>query len=152
MFLYYLIIMSLNPEIWGPKYWFFLYTVALTYPLSPNDVSKKKYYDFIQNFPLFIPNPEIGNTFSQFLDYYPVTPYLDSRESMLKWIHFIHNKINIYLGKPEVTYYDAMNKYYDNYKLKEVKKKEERENKHKYVFGSAVFVLISLIIFLYFKK
>ncbi len=33
--------MSLNPEIWGPKYWFFLYTVALTYPLSPNDVSKK---------------------------------------------------------------------------------------------------------------
>ena len=152
MFLYYLIIMSLNPEIWGPKYWFFLYTIALTYPLSSNDVSKKKYYDFIQNFPLFIPNPEIGNTFSQFLDYYPVTPYLDSRESMLKWVHFIHNKINIYLGKPEITYYDAMNKYYENYKLKEVKKKEERENKHKYVFGSTVFVLISLIIFLYFKK
>ena len=152
MFLYYLIIMSLNPEIWGPKYWFFLYTIALTYPLSSNDVSKKKYYDFIQNFPLFIPNPEIGNTFSQFLDYYPVTPYLDSRESMLKWVHFIHNKINIYLGKPEITYYDAMNKYYENYKLKEVKKKEERENKHKYVFGSTVFALISLIIFLYFKK
>ena len=144
--------MSLNPEIWGPKYWFFLYTIALTYPLSSNDVSKKKYYDFIQNFPLFIPNPEIGNTFSQFLDYYPVTPYLDSRESMLKWVHFIHNKINIYLGKPEITYYDAMNKYYENYKLKEVKKKEERENKHKYVFGSTVFALISLIIFLYFKK
>ena len=41
---------------------------------------KKRYYDFIQNFPLFIPNPEIGNTFSQFLDSYPVTPYLDSRE------------------------------------------------------------------------
>ena len=113
---------------------------------------KKKYYDFIQNFPLFIPNPEIGSTFSQFLDSYPVTPYLDSRESMIKWVHFIHNKINIYLGKPEVTYYDAMNKYYENYKLKEVKKKEERENKHKYVFGSTVFVLISLIIFLYFKK
>ena len=144
--------MVLHPEIWGPKYWFFLYTIALTYPLSPNDVSKKKYYDFFQNFPLFIPDPKIGNTFSQFLDYYPVTPYLDSRESMIKWVHFIHNKINIYLGKPEVTYYDAMNKYYENYKLKEVKKKEERENKHKFVFGSIVFALISLIIFLYFKK
>ena len=60
---------------------------------------------------------------------------------------------NIYFeGKPEITYYDAMNKYYENYKLKEVKKREEKENKHKYVFGSAVFVLISLIIFLYFKK
>ena len=45
-----------------------------------------------------------------------------------------------------------MNKYYENYKLKEVKKKEERENKHKYVYGSTVFLLISLILFLYFKK
>ena len=58
----------------------FLYTMALSYPLNPNDVSKKKYYDFIHNLPLFMPVSDIGNTFSQFLDHYPVTPYLDSRE------------------------------------------------------------------------
>tara|TARA_B100000902_G_scaffold395134_1_gene453031 strand:+ start:5820 stop:6284 length:465 start_codon:yes stop_codon:yes gene_type:complete len=141
-----------NPEIWGPHYWFFLYTLALSYPLSPNDVSKKKYYDFIQNLPLFIPVPDIGNTFSRYLDRYPVTPYLDSRESMIKWVHFIHNKINIYLGKPEVTYYDAMDKYYENYKIKKQKMREERKNKHKYIFGAVIFLLISLIIFLYFSK
>ncbi len=33
--------MTLNPEIWGPHYWFVLYTIALSYPLKPNDVSKK---------------------------------------------------------------------------------------------------------------
>ena len=107
--------MVLNPDIWGPYYWFFLYTVALTYPLNINDVTKKKYYDFIQNFPLFIPISDMGNTFSKFLDRYPVTPYLDSRESFIKWVHFIHNKINIFLGKPEQTYHEAMNNYYEKY-------------------------------------
>ena len=144
--------MVLNPKVWGPHYWFVLHTIANTYPLSPNDVTKKKYYDFIQNLPLFIPVPDIGNTFSRYLDRYPVTPYLDSRESMIKWVHFIHNKINIYLGKPEVTYYDAMDKYYDNYKIKKQKMREERKNKHKYIFGAVIFLLVSLIIFLYFSK
>ena len=99
-----------------------------------------------------MPVSDIGNTFSQFLDHYPVTPYLDSRESMIKWVHFIHNKINVYLGKPELTYYEAMDKYYQNYKLKDVKMREERANKHKYIYGGALILLISLIIFLYFSK
>ena len=119
--------MVLNPEIWGPHYWFFIYTIALSYPLNPNDTTKKKYYDFIQNLPIFIPISEIGNTFSVFLDKYPVTPYLDSRESFIKWVHFIHNKLNIYLNKPEVSYYKAMDNYYENYKVKEVKKREEKK-------------------------
>ena len=140
--------MSLNPEIWGPHYWFVLYTIALSYPLKPNDVSKKKYYDFIQNLPLFIPDTNIGDNFSDFLDKYPITPYLDSRESMIKWIHFIHNKINIYLGKPEITYYQAMKLYYDNYKVKEIKIYDERKNKHKFIFASIIILLIIICIFI----
>lgn len=143
---------NLNPDIWGPKYWFFLYTIAHSYPLSPNDSTKKKYYDLIANFPLFIPVSDIGNTFSHFLDAYPVTPYLDSRESMIKWVHFIHNKINVFLGKPELSYYKAMNLYYENYKLKEVKKRNERKNKHKYIYASVVGLLIALIIFIIYKQ
>ena len=142
----------LNPEIWGPIYWDFLYTLALSYPLTPNDSTKKKYYDFVMNLPLFIPISNMGNTFSRFLDNYPVTAYLDSRESMIKWVHFIHNKINIFLGKPEMGYYEAMNNYYDKYKLKDVKKKEEQKSKHKYIFTSVILLLIILIIFLHFNK
>ena len=85
----------LDPKIWGPQFWFVLHTMSLTYPLNPNETTKKKYYDFIQNLPLFLPIAEIGNNFILFLDRYPVTPYLDSRESFIKWMHFIHNKINL---------------------------------------------------------
>ena len=141
----------LNPIIWGPHYWFVLYTIALSYPLNVNESTKKKYYDFITNLPLFLPISNIGNIFSKFLDSYPVTPYLDSRESFVKWVHFIHNKINIYLGKPEITYYDAMNKYYEHYKLKEIKKIDEKKNKQKYIFGSLLLVLIIITLYIYIK-
>jgi len=140
-----------NPIIWGPHYWFVLYTIALSYPLHINECTKKKYYDFITNLPLFLPVPDIGGVFSKFLDAYPVTPYLDSRESLSKWVHFIHNKINSYLGKPELTYYNALNKYYEHYKLKEIKKNDERKNKEKYIFGSIIIVIIVVIIYLYIK-
>ena len=130
-----------NPIIWGPHYWFVLYTIALSYPLHINECTKKKYYDFITNLPLFLPVSDIGGVFSKFLDAYPVTPYLD----------FIHNKINSYLGKPEMTYYDALNKYYENYKLKEIKKNDERKNKETYIFGALIIVIILVIIYLYIK-
>ena len=96
--------MRYNPDVWGKHYWFVLFTIALNYPLNPNTITKKKYYDFIQNLSLFLPGSEIGKNFNNILDIYPVTPYLDSRESFIKWVHFIHNKINVFLGKDEILF------------------------------------------------
>ena len=136
--------MTLDPNIWGPKYWFVLHTIALSYPLRPNDVVKKKYYDFIQNLPLFIPVPEIGDKFCALLDKFPVTPYLDSRESFIKWMHFMHNKVNLSLEppKPEMSMEDAMFAYYENYKPKAVIYKEERKRREKYVFGALMLIAL----------
>jgi len=107
--------MKFSPSVWGPHYWFFLHTVSESYPLYPNQVTKRKYYDLIQNFPLFIPNEEIGNKFSRLLDKYPVTPYLDNRESFVRWVFFIHNKINNVIGKEEISLPVALDKYKDQY-------------------------------------
>ena len=133
------------------EYWFVLHTIALTYPDHPNDVTKKKYYDFLQNVPLFLPIKEIGNGFSKMLDKYPVTPYLDSHESFIKWVHFIHNKINIALEKPEMTMDEAMIKYYELYKPKAVKEAEERKRREKYAFLVIVTVVLILGGYLYSK-
>ena len=138
--------MGLNPEIWGPHYWFFLQTVSITYPHKPNDVSKKKYYDFIQNLPLFIPNREIGNNFSKLLDKYPVTPYLDSRLSFMKWINFIHNKINNQLEKPEQEFYKSLEDYYQYYKPKQTIQEnlEKKQLYYKIFLGSITLLIIYL--------
>ena len=95
--------LQLDPTVWCPHFWFFLHTIALSYPHHPNSVTKKKYYELIQNLPLFIPVETIGNDFNRLLDEYPVTAYLDSREAFVKWMHFIHNKINEKLEKPKIT-------------------------------------------------
>ena len=100
-----------NPIIWGPKYWFFLHTIAFNYPLHPNTVTKKKYYELIQNLPLFLPVEEIATDFSHLLNEYPIQPYLDNRESLIKWMWFIHNKINEKLEKPFVP----LKQFYENY-------------------------------------
>jgi hypothetical protein len=100
------------PEVWGTHYWFFLMTIALTYPDHVNAVTKRKYYDLIQNIPIFIPNTEISKNFSEMLNKYPVTPYLDNRDSFVRWIVFIHNKVNASLGKREITMDEAMDNYF----------------------------------------
>jgi len=105
-----------DPHVWGPHYWFFLHTVAHTYPLVPNAVTKRKYYDLIQNMPLFLPDPEMGNRFSTLLDLYPVSPYLDSRDSFIRWVNFIHNKVNVALGEEELSLQDGLERYLDHYK------------------------------------
>lgn len=140
--------MILNPEVWGPHYWFVLYSIAVSYPLNVNTITKRKYYDLIQNLPIFLPVEDNGKLFSEFLDRYPVTPYLDSRESFIKWVHFIHNKLNLYLGKQEITYKKAMKDYYKHYIPKTIKKKKDKKNREKYIFLALIIVLIIIIILL----
>lgn len=139
----------LNAKVWGPHYWFVLMTIAVSYPVKPNEITKKKYYEFIQNLPLFIPNEKIGNKFAKLLDKYPVTPYLDSREMFTRWIHFIHNRINIVLGKRKVSLGDAMKEYHDEYKEEKEVKQHVHKWKRIYVYAITVFLLLGLCYFMY---
>jgi len=143
--------MTLDPKIWGPHYWFVLHTIALSYPIKPNETIRKKFYDFYQNLPLFLPIEEIGNNFSKFLDKYPVTPYLESRQSLVRWTHFIHNKINKALNVPTLTMEQAMSSYYESYKPREVKDLEQRKRREKYVFAGFVVLVIAAAAYLYRK-
>ena len=142
--------MIFNPDVWGPHYWFFLHTVAESYPRTPNDITKKKYYDFIQNLPLFIPIEEMGNKFSEMLDKYPVSPYLDNRDSFVRWVHFIHNKFNVLLGKPEISLPKALEKYRNEYKPKPVYISEKLNLKKHYIH-LALILICAFLIYVYYE-
>jgi hypothetical protein len=142
--------MNFEPQIWGPHYWFFLHTIAESYPLHPTSVTKKKYYDLMINFPLFIPNEDIGNKFSQLLDKYPVAPYLDSRESFVRWMHFIHNKLNIQLGKEELSMPVALEAYRNLYKPKKILLRETILTR-KHIIHFVFIVVLLFIIYLLYK-
>lgn len=142
---------GLDPTIWGPHYWFFLHTIAMTYPIRPNDVTKKKYYEFIQNLPLFIPVEAMGNEFSKLLEQYPIITYLDSRDSFIRWMHFIHNKINEKLEKPKISINDFYVKYYEEYKPKNIKMKEYYRWREKIIYILVLLGASGLIVYLYKK-
>ena len=138
-----------DQTIWGPHYWFFLNTVAESYPNHPNAVTKRKYYDLIQNMPLFIPVPDMGDTFAEMLDKYPVTPYLDCRESFVRWVHFIHNKFNTMLGKKEMSSAKALDTYRAEYKPKPIYLSETIRMRRHYLYISFILILCFLIYWYY---
>jgi hypothetical protein len=141
----------LDPKIWGPHYWFFLHTLAMTYPHHPNAVTKKKYYEFIQNLPLFLPVDEISTSFSKLIEKYPITPYLDNRDSFVRWMHFIHNKINVALEKPTISLNDFFIQYYNEYKSKDEKFTEYYKLQGKILYGFIILGLGGIIYYLYDK-
>lgn len=144
-------IMGLDAAVWGPHFWFFLHTIALNYPKYPNDVSKKRFYDLIQGFDLFIPVEKHAKQFRDLLNEYPISPYLDNRDSFIRWVHFVHNKINEKLEKPKITLAEFYITYYDEYKSKEQKYGEYYKLKEKAIYGGSVLVLLGIIYWLYDK-
>lgn len=141
--------MALDANVWGPHYWFFLHTIALTYPHQPNAVVKKKYYDFIQNLHLFMPIDKMGNEFTKLLDEYPLVPYLDSRDSFVRWMHFIHNKINEKLEKRKISLGEFYTQYYEAYKPKHVQMREYYKLKEKFIYFGILFAIGGGIYYLY---
>lgn len=107
--------MELDADIWGSSYWFFIHTLTFTYPNNPTTRIKKKYYDFLNNFYLFIPNKQMSIYYEQMLIEYPIKPYLDKKEDLIKWGWYIHNKFNQKLNKPILSLSDLYSNYYNIY-------------------------------------
>ena len=115
----------MNPEIWGPHYWFVIHSIAFNYPKNPNGLQKKDHYKFVQSLPQFIPDTKSSSNFTELLKLYSVIPYLDNRKDFVKWTHFIHNRVNESLGKDVISltdFYYIYNKHYNPI--------EEKINKH----------------------
>lgn len=141
----------LDPEIWGPQYWFFIHCAAMSYPNYPNAVTKKKFYEFFQNLPLFIPVEEISAKFSRLLDEFPVQPYLDNRESLLKWTWYIHNKVNASLEKPIISFDEFYKTFYEKFKSKQEKTSDFIKWRGKIVYFSLIGLIGGSIYYLYDK-
>jgi hypothetical protein len=143
--------MVLDSKVWGPHYWFFLHTIAMTYPHHPNTMTKKKYYDFIHNIPIFIPIESMATNFSKLLTEYPVSPYLDSRDAFIRWMHFIHNKINEKLETPKISLEKFYADYYESYKPKDIKMREYYKLRAKLIYVVLITLIIYTIYYFYDK-
>ena len=65
----------------------------------------------------------------------------------MKWVNFIHNKVNIKLEKNEITLSEAVNEYYKNYLPKDVKKEATRKRNEKMLYLFIISCLVSFSIY-----
>jgi hypothetical protein len=100
---------------------------------------------------MFIPIENMASYFSQLLDQYPVSPYLDSRDAFIRWMHFIHNKINQRLEKPSISLSKFYEYYYEQYKPNDLKMREYYRMKSKVIYVVLLIVFIGVICYLYDK-
>jgi hypothetical protein len=93
----------------------------------------------------------MSGEFSKLIDKYPVTPYLDNRESLIRWTHFMHNKINQKLEKPQISLSEFYIKYYEEYKSQNVKQIEYYKLREKAIFCGIIMTITGTIYYLYDK-
>lgn len=93
----------------------------------------------------------MAEQFNKLLNKYPISPFLDSRKSFVHWVHFIHNKINEYLGKPKISLALFYENYYEMTKPRPEKEYLYKKWTNKLIFLSILVFLIILTIYLYSK-
>ena len=101
----------MDSQIWGPYFWFTLHTITLAYPEKPTYIDRRHFHDFFLSLQHILPCQLCREHYKQHLQEYPVSAHLDSKESLVKWCFFLHNKVNFSLGKPNFSYEEFREKY-----------------------------------------
>jgi hypothetical protein len=101
----------MDPKIWGPFLWYILHIMSFNYPVNPSYADKRIYHDFYVNLKELIPCANCRKHYQQHLHTNPITPALDTRADLVKWVIQMHNMVNISLGKPTMTVEEVMFAY-----------------------------------------
>ena len=158
----------MQPKIWGPPMWFTLHSISFFYPDKPTATVKRRYYDFFHNLQYVIPCLICQKHYSEHLKKYPITPYLDSKKSLIKWLIFIHNSVNKLEKKPIMQPKDVINRYSKIYSqsnefqcghIKDIPIKKQKvitcqkTYMYNYILISVLLILIIIYIikYIYFK-
>jgi hypothetical protein len=101
----------MKPEIWGPHFWYMLHTISFAYPIQPTEFHKTAYREFYMTIKDVLPCETCRRHYKTYIITYPITPYLDSRAELIKWVIQIHNFVNHRLGKRIFTIGEVLNIY-----------------------------------------
>jgi hypothetical protein len=101
----------MDPKVWGPFLWYILHIISFNYPVQPSYADKRIYHDFYVNFKELIPCSNCRKHYQQHLHLNPISPALDSRTDLVKWVIQMHNMVNISLGKPTMTVQEVLYAY-----------------------------------------
>jgi len=108
----------MDPNVWGPKFWFSLHSVSFTYPFYPDDADKARYKAFFELLEHVLPCVVCRVNFKKNISAHPIDRHLKDRKSLAQWVIDIHNMVNIENGKPALSYKEVIKIYEELYDRK----------------------------------
>lgn len=101
----------MEPNMWGPIYWSFLFSTVLGYPLEPGIDIQSAYYRFFRLLEQVLPCGVCKANYAEHFRNIPLNFYLYSRKALMEWVLILYNEVNRSLGKPPLTLEQAIQKY-----------------------------------------
>ena len=102
---------NIKPSVWGPHGWKFMHFVSLGYPDDPSQEDKRLYKEFYESLQHILPCGACAQNYKLNLQEMPIDNALDSRDTLIKWVIDIHNKVNQETGKKTLDHEEALNLY-----------------------------------------
>lgn len=143
----------MNPELWGPHAWYFLYSIAFSYPDNPtmeDKYSTKAFFECIGN---VLPCNTCRINYRKNKESLPMSEIvLSSRKNLVNWVLSIHNKVNAENGKTMATLNDIKSFLESCDTKKNHPNNNQSSKSSKYIFIILLVIFIVVIIgFLGFK-
>jgi hypothetical protein len=131
-------------KVWGPAGWLFLHCVTFGYPIDPDKYdhqhglppgsTRRHYTNFFNEVGKVLPCRYCRDSYLEYARENPVEKSIHDRESLIKWLYHIHNRVNDKLG---ANYFDvsieSLKTRYEAYRAKckalsvsEIQKNEEK--------------------------
>ena len=107
--------MDPDPRVFGPHMWFTLHTISFFYPEHPTSSDMLTYKEFFVRFSNFIPCKLCSKHYDLYIHNYPIDGYLNSRESLARWVVNLHNSVNRRLHKTEIPFDQVLRMYKQSY-------------------------------------
>ena len=102
-----------NPKIWGPKAWFFIETIILSYPNNPTLNDKTIFKNFFNSLANILPCEKCRYNYKNHIKSNPLNDdILCNKNNLIEWIVKIHN---LSMGK-KITKKSMLNYYNNQYK------------------------------------
>jgi len=98
---------SMRPSVWGPILWNTMHIISLGYPDDPSSDMQQAASSFYRSLSSLIPCPICRQHYAQHLKSFP--PATESKKALVEWVWMIHNKVNLDIGKIEVSFDAFMN-------------------------------------------
>lgn len=131
---------NINPKLWGPSAWSFLFYIIISYPDNPTIDDKNNMINFFTSMGKILPCEKCRINFSNHLKKFPINDIvLSNRQNLSQWLGSIYNEVRHMNRLSPLTYPQILQKY--------IEKKDGSDIKINIIFILCMIILLIILIF-----